>query len=187
MARQPLRTGVPWDIQTRFRNLGAPGVAREERQPITQVPSTRLIYPPRIEKLPESQDFRVQDFTMSLGAGVGDSVTSSELAFTLPRGAVGWLQSASVYVLNMTAAADISFRIRINQGPVQGFADIRNSPGVANLYRENLNEMRVRIPNGATVDIIVVNIAGGAFTVGGMLAGWFHSEQAEIARFGGDF
>lgn len=168
----------------RFGSLGQPPGRADiaERSPFQ-----RIVYPPRVEKLLSSTDFTVQDFAMVLPAGAGSTITSAALAFTLPASMVGWLQEFKVYVLSQTAATSAQWSVRINGGPVPGFDNKQNAPGVANLVLLEWNDMRIRIPNGATVDVIITNLnANGPWTVGGYLAGWYHPWVDEDRIFGND-
>lgn len=148
-------------------------------------PFQRMIFPPRVEKLLSSQDFSVQDYAMTIGAGAGTTVSSAALRFTLPVNMVGWIQNFSIYLLTPTANTSVSFALRINEGPVTGFDNKQNPPGVANLIVVEYNELRVRLPMGATVDVLITNLnANGPWTVGGLIAGWYHSLADEIRIFG---
>lgn len=174
---------VPSDVTARdsFRSLDLPPGRSDLAD---QSSFVKLLYPPRIEKLPMSTDFSVNDFNMTLGAGNGSSVVSANLRFQVPGNQVGWLQQFQYYVLTPTANAAIQFAIRINEGPIPGFTKLI-PPGVANFILLEGNELRVRIPQGATVDIIVTNLnAFGPWTVGGMVAGWYHPEADERRIFG---
>jgi hypothetical protein len=184
--RHPLRTSVPWDIQRRFDapTTGAP--PRQDDVPQSQrTEAIRLIYPPWVEKLPESVDFNAQDFAIALAAVAGQTVTSANLRFALPRGMIGWLQGFSIYLLTPTALTSVQWTLRINNGPVPGWENVQNSPGVANIYREDFTDLRVRIPTSGIVDVLITNLtAAGPWTVGGRLQGWHHSPEAESNRYG---
>lgn len=151
-----------------------------------EAPFTRLVYPPRIEKLPASQDFNVQDWQVTVPAVVGAVVTPAALQFQIPASQVGWLQEMSLYVVGMTPTTLVSMAIRINGGPVPGFDNIQNSPGTANIFRDNKSELRIRLPNAALVTVAFTNVSGVAATVGGRLAGWYHPIAEEIRIFGED-
>lgn len=151
-------------------------------------PMQRIVYPPRIEKLLVSQDFNAQDFAMVLAAGAGSTITSTNLRFEVPASMVGWLQIFSIYVLTPTAATSVQFTLRINEAPVSGWDNIQNSPGVANLYREDYSDLRVRLPMGSVVDVLVTNLnANGPWTLGGKLAGWYHSSADELRVYGDNY
>lgn len=154
----------------------------------SRAPMQRLIYPPRIEKLPASQDFNVQDFAMTLGAGAGSTITSTNLLFEVPTNMVGWLQNFTFYILTPTANTSVQFAVRINQSPVPGFDNRQNAPGVANFVLAEYNDLRVRLPMGCMVDVIATNLnANGPWTVGGLLSGWYHPPSEEQRVFGDDY
>ena len=152
--------------------------------PAGESPFVRLIYPPRIEKLPTSADFYTADYQVAVGAGVNTTATSAAMRFQLPETMVGFLQQFSVYVLSSLATTRLKWSVRINQGPVTGFDGILNPPGVANLVILFFNDMRIRIPNHGTVDIVITNLDGAAITAGGSLAGWYHPQADEIRMYG---
>lgn len=153
-----------------------------------QSPLQRLVFPPRIEKLLSSQDFNVADYAMVVAAGAGSTVTSQALRFQLPASMVGWIQNFSLYVLTPTALTSVQWALRINESPVSGFDNYQNSPGVANLYREDYNDLRIRLPMGGVADILITNLnANGPFTVGGKISGWYHSQADELRVFGDEY
>lgn len=142
---------------------------------------------PWTEKLgSQSRDFRASDFAIVLPAVAGSQTTSAQLRFALPGDQVGWLQQNSIYILVPVATTRVLWTIRINGGPVSGFDNIRNPPGAANFILINDNDMRVRVPQGATVDMLITNEDGAAVTVGGKLAGWYHPRQLELRNWGED-
>lgn len=178
------KPGRTSDIPNRLSNLPVPGKGQSVAD---KAPLTRIVYPVNVEKLPSSQDFNTQDFAMVLAAGVGSVITSNALRFQLPPGVVGWLQQFSIYVLTPTANTSVQWTLRINGGPVGGWDNLQNSPGVANLYREDYSDLRVPVPNGAVIDVLITNLnASGPWTVGGKLAGWYHSYSAEQQITGED-
>ena len=122
---------------------------------------------------------------MILPAGIGATVSSPTLVFQAPKDSVGWLQQFSIYTLTPSALTYASWAILINNGPVAGFDNVKNPPGIANLVEVFTNAMRVRIPMGAKVAIRITNIDGsGPWTVGGKLAGWYHPKVAEDRAWG---
>src|SRR3982751_4231662 len=114
MARHPFATEVPWDIANRF-NIpagGAGGAAPQERRPLSEQSTvTRIIYPPSVEKLPESVDFNAQDFAIALAAVSGQTASSTSLRFTIPRGTVGFIQGFSTYLLTPTALTTVQWSL----------------------------------------------------------------------------
>lgn len=145
-------------------------------------PFVRLVFPPRIEKLPMSRDFNVFDFSVALGAGVGTQAVGP--SFTVPQSQLGWLQQFWFYLLSPLATTEVRAIILINSGPVSGFDDFRNPPGAANFEVLAENDMRIRIPNGGTVSVLFENIDGAAVTVGARLGGWYHPEAEERRVYG---
>lgn len=144
---------------------------------------TRLIFPPRIEKLYVSQDFNTQRNSLILPAGVGSTVVLP--GFQVPQGMIGWLQQTYLYILTPTALTTATWTVRINQAPVSGFDNIINPPGIANFIIIPTDDMRIRLPNSCVVDVIITNnSAAGPWTVGAGLSGWTHPEVAERRAFG---
>lgn len=143
----------------------------------------RIIFPPRIEKLNLSQDFNVNAYNLALPAGAGSTVVLP--GFQVPQGQIGWLQETFLYVLTPDATINATWTVRINQSPVPGFDNLIAPPGLANFYLIGTDDMRVRLPNGCYVDVLITNnSAAGPWTVGAGLAGWYHPEVAERRAFG---
>ena len=154
---------------------------------ISDAALVRLLFPPKVEKLASSQDFNVNDYRVILPAGVGSSVTPATLVFQTPKDQVGWLQQFSIYTLNPSALTYAQWTVLINGAPVSGFDNVANPPGIANLVEVFTNNMRVRIPMGAKVSLMITNLdASGPYTVGGKLAGWYHPKVAEDRAWGID-
>ena len=143
-------------------------------------PTVRLLYPPKVLKLGSSQDFKANDYRVILLAGVGTFIEPPTLMFQIPKDQVGWLQQFSLYTLNPSAATYASWSIRINGAPVSGYDNVLNPPGIANLVEVFTNNMAVRLGMGTKVQIRITNVDGsGPWTVGGLLAGWYHPRVAE--------
>lgn len=152
----------------------------------SEAPFTRLVFPPRIEKLTASRDFNVQDYQMALPGVVGASITSAALRFQVPKDQFGWLQQFTLYVLTPTANTRVRWQVRINEGPVPGFDNIENPPGIANFILIGYDDLRVRIPTAASVDVLITNLSANAEVVGAALAGWYHPEAAELRAWNAD-
>lgn len=150
------------------------------RGPDTAQSSTvRMIFPPRIEKLAASIDFQAANYSLVIAAGAGKTVVVP--GFQLSTGQIGWLQTFSLYTLAPTADTQLIFTVRVNGSPVAGYDNYRNPPGIANLVYLGVEDMRIRVPGGATVDLLITNTnAFGPWTVGGDLSGWYHPESAEV-------
>ncbi|MGH3589536.1 MAG: hypothetical protein ACRDRF_00665 [Pseudonocardiaceae bacterium] len=156
---------------------------RQQEGPADVSPLVRNIYPPWVFKLPMSQDINANQFASVLPAVVGATVTP--VTFTIPETTVGWEQIFGIFILSPTALQDITFSLRVNGGPVQGWDNIKFPPGVANFVVQNFADLQVRIPNGGKVDVVVTNNNGaGPFTVGAKIAGWYHPESEEQRIYG---
>lgn len=154
-----------------------------QQGPAESAPLTRNVYPPWVYKLPISADFNRNAYDASLGAGAGSVIVP--VIFTLPDGMVGWLQIFGIYVLNPTASTDITFTLRVNGGPVEGWDNIDNPPGVANFFVQNYGELQVRVPNSGKIDVLVTNNnLSGPWTVGAKIAGWYHPQSEEERIYG---
>lgn len=148
-------------------------------------PYVRQIMPPWQQKIPASQDFFARDFEMVVPAGVGSTVISVPLSFRLPQDHVGWLQQFALYVRGSLATTRLQWSVRINRGPVPGWDNKSNPPGIANLILITDNGLAKRVPNGGVVDVLITNLDGAAITgVGGFLAGWYHPKQDELRYWG---
>lgn len=202
-ALERFRVGVPPDIKQnsgmdfaegRGGSFAGPSVSglmpppppmSPPRIPVaSEAPFARIVFPPRIEKIPTSADFNVVDYAMAVPAGVGSVVTSAALSFALPATQVGWLQQVFLYVLLPIATTQLSWSVRINGGSVPGFTGLRNPPGAANFLLITTNDVRVRLPQGSTVDVQITNVDGAAITAGGLLAGWYHPLADELRVYG---
>lgn len=159
-----------------------PQVFRVQQGPAQESPLVRNIFPPWVYKLPMSQDFNVNMFSAALAGAAGATVIP--VTFTLPPTFIGYVQIFGIYVLNPTAAQDVTYSLRINGGPVQGWDNIQFPPGVANFAVQNFADLQVRIPDGATVDVIITNNNANAWTVGAKIAGWYHPLSEEQRIYG---
>jgi hypothetical protein len=145
-------------------------------------PYTRIVYPPQVEKLPVSTDFRANNYQVALGANL--EVTPAVWQFRLPTGQIGWLQQFAFYVLQPGVATSVRFSVKINNGPVPGWDNVLSPPGIANLIIIRDNDMRVAIPGGALVSVTALNLTANPETVGALIAGWYHPKAAEEQAWG---
>ena len=152
---------------------------------VGDAPYVRQIYPPWVYKLPSSTDFNANGFSEIIGAGAGTALVSALVSFRVPADMVGYVQIVGLYVLTPTALTDLTFTFRINQGPVPGYDNLIPPPGVANFLVQNYSDVQVRIPSGSTIDLLIRNNgAGGPWTVGGKIAGWYHPQVDEERLYG---
>lgn len=166
----------------RERNTLVPENFVEQQGPAQSSPLVRNIYPPWIYKLPMSVDFNENNFSTALAGVIGTTVIP--VTFSVPATFVGYIQIFGIYILNPTASQDVTFTLRINQGPVQGWDNIQFPPGVANFVVQNFGDLQVRLPDGATVDVLVTNNSANAWTIGAKIAGWYHPYSEEKRIYG---
>lgn len=159
-----------------------PGMFEPQPGPATQSPLTRNIFPPWVYKLPMSQDFNANVFTIALAGVIGTRVVVA--SFQMPPTFIGYMQIVGIYILSPTNAQTITFTLRFNGAPVQGFDNIKFPPGTANFVIQNFGEMQVRIPDGALVTLTADNGSADAWTVGGKLSGWYHPSSEEKRIYG---
>lgn len=169
-------------IGTGERTRILPENFRDPMGPSSAAPFVRNVWPPWIFKLPMSQDFNQNTFNTALAGVVGTTVTI--VTFTLPATFVGYVQIMGIYILSPTAAQNVTFRLRINGAPIQGWDNIQFPPGVANFVVQNFSELQVPIPDGAQVSITATNNSADAWTVGAKVAGWYHPRSEEQRIYG---
>lgn len=163
--------------------------AREMIPPVPRIandsgdaPMVRITYPPQVEKLSVSTDFRANNYQVALGANA--MVTPATWQFRLPTGQIGWLQQFAFYVLQPGVATSVAFSVQINGGPVPGWDNVLSPPGIANLIIIRDNDMRIPLPGGALVTVTATNQTANPETVGALIAGWYHPRAAEEQAWG---
>ena len=154
----------------------------EQAGPGNSAPLVRNVYPPWVYKLPTSSDFNANAFNVALAGVIGQQVEVTR--FQVPATFVGYLQIMGIYILAPTNAQTVTFTLRINGAPVIGWDNIVFPPGVANFVIQNFADMQVKIPNGALITLTAQNGSADAWTIGGKLAGWYHSEVEENRIYG---
>ncbi len=155
---------------------------REPTGPAETSPLVRNVYPPWVYKLPSSVDFNRNLFNVALAGVAGTAVEI--LTVTLPATYVGWLQIMGIYILSPSTTQDITFTLRINGAPVEGWDNIQFPPGVANFVVQNFSDLQVRVPDGGKISLFATNNNANAWTVGGKVAGWYHSLNEEQRIYG---
>ena len=168
------------------RRLPIPGASGPPMPPPLgqsgNAPYTKLVYPPWIEKLAKSVDYRATDFSVALGANA--TIAPLTWQFRLPNGQVGFHQQLTFYILQPGVATSVRFTLRINNGPVPGYEAILSPPGIANFTLRTFNDMRISVPSGALVSVTAINLTANPETVGIDIAGWYHPQSAEERAWG---
>jgi hypothetical protein len=147
--------------------LITPNVFRTQPGPADTAPLTRNVFPPWVYKLPMSVDFNSNAFDVALAGVVGQQVEITR--FQMPPTFVGFLQIMGIFILSPTALQDVTFTLRINGAPVEGWDNIQFPPGVANFVVQTLT---------------ATNGSADAWTIGGKIAGWYHPQSEEQRIYG---
>lgn len=158
-------------------------IFRESEGPGQTAQFSKQIFPPWVYKLPMSVDYNKNVFSSILPLGAGSTIVP--VSFQIPPTFVGYQQIFGIYILTPTALTDITFSLRINGGPVEGWDNIAFPPGVANFVVQNFSGLQVNLPDGANVDVLVTNNnAQGPWTVGAKISGWYHPYTEEQRIYG---
>lgn len=160
----------------------SPEVFRQQAGPADTSPLVRNVYPPWVYKLPTSADFNRNSYNSALAGVIGASVEI--LTLTLPATYVGWIQIFGIYILSPSALQNVTFTLKINGAPVEGWDNIQFPPGVANFVVQNFSDLQVRVPDGGKISIVATNGSADAWTVGGKVSGWYHSMVEEQRIYG---
>jgi hypothetical protein len=162
--------------------LITPNVFRVQPGPADTAPLVRNVYPPWVYKLPMSRDFNQNNFDLALAAVANATVTVA--TFQTPPTFVGFVQILGLFILSPTALQDVTFTLKINGAPIEGWDNIQFPPGVANFVVQNFADLQVRIPDGGLVTLVATNGNANAWTVGGKIAGWYHPQSEEQRIYG---
>lgn len=102
-------------------------------------------------------------------------------AFTLPGGMVGVIRSIVLDVNSLLASSDITWTLRFNQSPVQGWDALTIFP--RNVAAAQLawvpEETMIPIPEATTVDFRGTIADGGTYTFGVAWHGWYYPQDVE--------
>lgn len=135
-------------------------------------------------KPPEGIDFFAK-MTGTLAAGAGSILvlTPSPLLRILPDYA-GVVAGVTIFVNAPLATLDITFSLRNNGGPVQGWDQLEPFATAANAIIIPFPGT-LQIPGGSQLDVLVTNnSAAGPWDVGANIAGWSWSRVVEDIAFG---
>lgn len=170
--------------QARTRQSEIPFTPMAETSPSQKATFTRQIYPPYLYKLPggRSTDFSADNYNTLLPAVAGQAVVP--VRFAVPGQNKAYIQIFALYIRSPSAATDITFILRVNDGPVPGYTK-RMIPGSANIIFLPYNDVQVETAPGDEISVQVVNNAAtGPWTIGALISGWYHTETDEQAFWG---
>ncbi len=171
--------------------VSAPYIAGDPGGPANAIPAVQ-VHP--VWEFPPSNAFQfynnITSTQSSIGAGTqlpavaGATLLLPELVYVPPANMFTVLRLASIFIDNPTAAENVIYIVRINQAPVSGFT-FRFFPRIAANESTDFEFVLRDIPQGATVDMLIQNLANtGPWTVGGALSGWSYLKSDEIALYG---
>lgn len=163
---------------------GAGGAGRDLGFPAPAFPETSRtlqVWHPWVMPFPGSTDFRVNTVEASPGAGV---ISPANWSLTLPSTSKGVIKLFTWALANVTVATVVSWILKINNQPVQGWQNITVFPG--NVPRVTLAEdPTIPVPFGGTISVDFVNTDGAAYNqVGAGFAGHYWDQTAEDAWIG---
>lgn len=129
------------------------------------------IRPPEEIQYPQSSDLYLQGESAAVATGTTVQVAT----FTLPAGTVGVLRSIMLYARSFTPAAQCDWTVRVNGGAVEGWT--RRIPPQNSVYAAvayGPDEVLIRLPASAVVELLVGVVAGGPLALGMQAAGWYY-------------
>jgi hypothetical protein len=135
-------------------------------------------------KPPEGIDFFFRT-AGTLAAGAGSTlILAPTPRFRILPDYSGVIAGVSIFVDTPLTTLDITFTLRWNGGPVQGWDQLEAFPVAANAiiipFPGNL-----QVPGGTDVDVLVTNnSAAGPWTVGATVTGWQWARINEDIAFG---
>jgi hypothetical protein len=137
-------------------------------------PRVLAIPPFEVELAPTSTNWYAP--TPAAGGLVLPAVAGTTIAgpaFQMRRAAVGILAFVTIVIDVPTAAAQVTWAVRLNGGPVPGLNDFTFFPRAAASYEKSF-PVQVLIPDGALLTTIITNVnGGGPWRVGMEMGGWF--------------
>lgn len=155
--------GAPWAAPAELEGGSAPGIGRE-----LSVPPWFDTRPPLAQEIGPVRAFQPGFTAANTPAPIPGS------AFTLPASRIGVIRSLSFAVNNLLLTSAITFTVRINQSPVQGWARIPifqvASPFLTTAYGPD--ETWIYVPESSTVDVEVNVTDAGTYQLGADYHGW---------------
>lgn len=129
---------------------------------------TMQVFPPELYPIPGAQEFRLNEQFASPAAGV---LTPAALRTVIPDRYVGIVRAFSYAMLAMSAATVVKWELLVNGGPVAGYSFAFFPGAVPRISAAE--DVYLRVPMGATLEVRFTNTDGAAYTVGAGYYGWF--------------
>lgn len=161
----------------------APGIIVSPGGGITQTPppkGTPIIFPWWQWEMPGSADWEIN--AMNFSAAAATTTTVPGFTLTVGQGYRAVCTMITLTVLNPVATLDLTFRLKINDGPVVGWSAIKPPPLAASAFVQNYNAMVIRMDETNVFTADVVNgEAANAYTCSLQARGWF-TPTTQIAQ-----
>ncbi len=117
----------------------------------------------------------------------GPNVTSvpASLVFNIPRNNVGVIREINLNINDMVAATVVTWSLRFNDGPVQGFDNLTLFPRIAASVSATFppESTLINAPDGAKIDIQITLVSATSHLIGATFRGWFYSKEVAY-RYG---
>lgn len=137
-------------------------------------------YMPEVFPIPGAQEFDLFAI-VTLPAVPGSTTTPAALQFTVPQSCIGIVRVVNAGLDDMTNATRVAFQMRLDGGRVLGPAgNFQIFPGVAARATASA-DVWVRLPQGVTVSVAIVNTDGAAYQVGYGYNGWWWPQALDEA------
>lgn len=139
------------------------------------LPRYIALLPPWEYPIPGHQEFNTLGSHASTGAETDTAITDAE--FDVPANMVARITGIIFYVTNLLTTSNLTFTVRINNGPVQGYNNVFIFPRAASSV-SNAFDSYVDVPTGAKLTVTFSNLDGGTYGIGAGLSGYYWPEVA---------
>lgn len=138
---------------------------------------TPLAFPTRLFP-PQGSQFVYRKFAGVIGPGANAQNTPAELQVRLSAGRAAVL-FLTLFIDAPTLAANISWTPRINRVSIPGMEALSLlGRAVANIYHPV--PFPIEVPRNAFFDVLITDVDGAAWTVGGEVFGWHYVPEGAV-------
>lgn len=111
--------------------------------------------------------------------GAGTFYTPAGLALQIPGNCYGVISTIDLLLDSITITSNVLWTLRINKVPVPGFnpLTILGRNGAASVSKSWPGPLRILIPLGGIIDVLIEDVDGGSYTAGTALYGWFWPQE----------
>lgn len=123
---------------------------------------------------PESQQSFNLDFNQAI-TGANTTYAPAQLQYKIPDNCYGFIQAITLLLNGITLSSNVLWQLQINGVPVQGFnaMTILGRDGAASVTKAYDSPLRIAIPVGGQVSIVITNVDGASYTAGTSVYGYF--------------